>query len=426
MGVIGSSALPDGAPTYVERLADAALARNVEAFPAVMVVGPRASGKTTTAQHYARSVVRMDREAEAAAFRADPDAALRGLAEPALLDEWQEVPAVLGAVKRAVDAEPRPGRFLLTGSISGDVTQRAWPGTGRVIRIPMWGLTMREIGGRTSSPSFLAKATAGTPDAFTLPADVPDLRGYVELALRSGFPEAVLRTPDDAARRTWLSSYVDQLVMRDIHDLGGIRDAAAFRRYVTAVALSTAGVVQHKTLYEAAGIDRKTAERYDALLAAVFVTESVPAWWSNRLKRLTKAAKRYLVDAGLVAGVVGVDPSAVMRDGDLLGRVLDTFVAAQLRPELTADSGAAGRLHHLRTGEGRHEIDLVVEVADGRLVGVEVKATAAPGRGDAAHLGWLRDELGEKFAMGILAHTGPRVFTLDERILAVPIAALWG
>src|SRR3954453_5786963 len=108
-----------GAP-YIPRLVDPLIEDIFGALPAIMLVGPRATGKTTTAARYVRTVIRLDREQESAAFLADPDAALRRLPEPVLLDEWQLVPDVLGAVKRAVDADHRPGRFILTGSVWSD------------------------------------------------------------------------------------------------------------------------------------------------------------------------------------------------------------------------------------------------------------------------------------------------------------------
>lgn len=122
---------------YVDPLVDDELERVLGEFAAVMVVGPRACGKTTTSMRLAESVVRLDQPAMANVFRFDPDAALAERAEPVLLDEWQDAPEVLGAVKRSVDAEPRPGRFVLTGSVSGEVEAASWPGTGRLIRVPM-------------------------------------------------------------------------------------------------------------------------------------------------------------------------------------------------------------------------------------------------------------------------------------------------
>jgi uncharacterized protein len=132
------------------------------------VTGPRATGKTTTAERHANTVVRLDRAAQAVAFQADPDAALRAQREPVLLDEWQAVPSVLGAVKRAVDADPSPGRFLLTGSVRGDIDAETWPGTGRLVRLRMFGFSERELAARIAGPTFLEKLRAGDLDAFTL------------------------------------------------------------------------------------------------------------------------------------------------------------------------------------------------------------------------------------------------------------------
>lgn len=368
----------------------------------------------------ADSVVRLDRPAEAAAFMADPDAALAAQREPVLLDEWQAAPGVLGAVKRAVDAEPRGGRFLLTGSVRADLQAETWPGTGRLVRLPIFGLTQRELVGRATDEPFLDRLEAGT--AIDQRASAPDLSGYVDLALAGGFPEPALRL-SGTARTAWTDSYLEQLLTRDVASLTG-RRPSHLRRYFEAVAVNSAGVVEHKTIYDAAGIDRLTAVAYDALLADLFVVETAPAWFTNRLSRLTKTGKRYVVDPSLVGAALRLDRRGILRDGNLLGRLLDTFVAAQLRPEL-AVSANRPRLYHLREKNGRREIDLVAELGAERVVAFEVKATAAPRAADAAHLSWLRDQVGDRFVAGVLFHTGPSGFALGDRIHALPIASIW-
>ena len=407
---------------YRRRLVDSFVDQLFTQLSALMVIGPRAAGKTTSAARRAASTVSLDREAEAIAFAGDPDAALRGLPEPVLLDEWQAVPGVLGAVKRAVDADPRPGRFLLTGSVRAELENAVWPGTGRLVRVAMYPMTVREALGRVGPLGFFDRLADG--GELAVGVDPPDLRGYVDLALRGGFPEAALRLSGQP-RRAWLESYVEDLLTHDIEAAEeGRRDPRRLRRYFEAYALGSAGVMDHKKIYDAAEVNKATAVAYEGLLESLLVAEAVPAWRSNRLKRLVHQPKRYLIDPALIAAALRIEVAGVMRDGDLLGRVLDTFVAAQLRPEL-AVSASRPRLHHLRTEQGRHEVDLLGELAGGRLVGIEVKAGASPTREDARHLTWLRDRLGERFAAGVVLHTGPRLYELGERIVAAPICTLW-
>ena len=410
--------------SYRDRLVDALLAELFQELPAILIVGPRAVGKTTTARRFARTVIRLDRDAEAAAFRADPDVALRGLKEPVLLDEWQAVPSVLGALKRAVDDDPRPGRYLLTGSVRADLEAETWPGTGRLTRVALSGLVGREVLGSVEEPGLFERiVTEGVEAAVRAPADPPDLRGYVEMALAGSFPIPVLHL-QGPARRLWLDGYLDQILTRDASLVAGDRDPVRLRRYFEALASNTAGVVEDKTLYDAAGINARTAAAYDRLLANLFVVEAVPAWMTNRLKRLARSPKRYVADPGLVSAALRVDIDGVMRDGDLLGRILDSFVMAQVRGEISV-SASRLRAYHLRQQQGRHEVDVVLEAANGRVIGVEVKAEAAPTIRSARHLGWLRDELGDRFIAGVVLHTGPRPYGLGDRLSALPISTLW-
>ncbi len=408
--------------SYVARLADRRLTDLLARFPAINVVGPRACGKTTTARRHAAETVRLDRPLEAAAFRADPDAALRTATTPVLLDEWQDVPEVLGAIKRAVDDERGPGRFLLTGSVRADLETASWPGTGRLIRLPMSGLSERELAGEVDSELFLDRLAEGSLSGSPAPA-AWDLLGYVEAAVRGGFPEPALHLAPPE-RQQWIAGYLDQLVTRDAPGLGTPRDPLRLRRYLEVEALNTAGQPSDVTVASAAGIDRRTAVAYQTLLANLLVLDLVPAWTSNRLTRLVRAPKRYLTDPSLVAGIMTMTPTSVIRDGDVLGRLLDTFVAAQLRAELPFTRHQP-RLFHARERGGGHEVDLVVEYGARRVAGIEIKATSSPRRSDAAHLEWLREATGERFVAGVVLHTGTARIRFDETLWALPISALW-
>lgn len=394
----------------------------VDGVPAVLVVGPRGCGKTTTASRHAATTLRLDRPNERGVVTADPDAAIAAGPRPLLLDEWQLAPEVLGAVKRAVDVDFTAGQFVLTGSARADLVTTGWAGTGRVVRLAMWGLTQRELEGRGHEETTLLDVALDPAAAMPTVTDAPDFRVYVDRALRGGLPQVA--TADSATKRSrLLDAYVDQLVTRDVEAVSPRRNPAMLRTALRAIAASSGGIPAVERLIEATGLDRATIAAYDGVFEALMVTERVPPYLGNRLNRLAKRPKRYVTEPSLLGPLLGVDERTVSRDIDVLGRLLDTYVAAQLRPlvELTAPRA---RLLHLRDTNGEHEVDLIVEHPDGSVIACEVKATAAPDRSDARHLRWLADRLGPLFRRGIVFHTGPRSFQHDDDIWFLPIAAL--
>jgi uncharacterized protein len=408
---------------YLRRLVDPLLDELLAHVAAVLIVGPRATGKTTTAERRARTVIRLGEPAQAAALASNVDAVLATAELPVLIDEWQLVPDIMGAVKRAVDRGAAPGSYLLTGSSRADLQAEGWPATGRVVRVPLYGLTERERRQHLDVPSLVDHLFEGSPGPLGPLDPPPDIRHYLSCALASGFPEA-FRIASPRAHRLWLASYVDQLVLRDAVTAGQDRDPQRLRRYLRVLAANLAGVVNHRSLYEAASLNRLTATAYDGLLELLYVTERVPAWTQSRFCRLNQTPKRYLTDPALTAPLLNIDVRAVLRDGDLLGRIVDNFVFSQLRAEcIVADSAPV--IHHLRRSDARHEVDLLLEGPAGALVAIEIRAAATVTPADARHLIWLRDQTGDQMTAGVVFHTGPVAFQLDERIWALPIAAIW-
>jgi hypothetical protein len=419
METIAESTKPED---YVPRYVDKVLDDLFDDVAAVMLTGPRACGKTTTAARRATSVLRLDDPEQSRLFAGQPDAYVRRLPEPILIDEWQEVPESLGVVKRAVDSGSGTGRFLVTGSVRARHQGVTWPGTGRLVPLPMFGLTIGELERAPGAASFVERLfSPDDPEPGRL-GGAPDIFEYVDLAVRGGFPDAVAAKA--TTRTRWFNGYVEQLVHRDVLDLATVRTPARMAALFRAVGLSTAGVPALTTLTDAASIDARTAKAYLDLLEELRVIERVQPWLSNNLKRLTKAPKYYIVDSGLAAYLAGADSRRILNNGELLGRIVDTFVASQLRPLVALDASGM-TMHHLRSRDGDHEIDLVLEGADGRTVGIEVKAAAVVDPTDARHLAWFRDARGPEFTRGVVLHAGTSTFQLGERIWAMPIASLW-
>lgn len=175
----------------------------------------------------------------------------------------------------------------------------------------------------------------------------------------------------------------------------------------------------------ATGGSGSIAQPRQQLSAPIPMPLRMPAWSANQLNRLVRLPKRHLVDPAFAGPLLGADARAVLRNADLLGRILDSFVVAQLRAEC-AVSELSPRLFHARDANGRHEVDVLIEFADGRVIGIEIKADSAPGPGATRHLRWLRDGIGSRFVLGIVLHTGPRPFRIDGSIIALPICSLWG
>jgi len=408
---------------YRFRFADSALDALMADVPSVFLTGPRGCGKTTTGMRHVDRSVSLDVPGMAAAAQADPDLFLDRQQRPLFIDEWQEAPAVLGAVKRIVDSDPSAGQFLITGSVRSELGSGVWPGTGRLVRVAMAPMSQREILGFSGELSslFLHRFFM----SGELPTEGTELTSvdYVDAATQGGFPEAV-RMNSQRVRRAWLESYSEQLLARDIADLGESVDSIRLRQYVEVLSLNTAGVLAQSSLAQMAGISVITSERYDKLLADVGIVGNLQPWGRNRVSRIEKRPKRFLTDTGVALAAAGIDRDSVMVDGNLLGRVLEGLVFMQLRAEVLA-AEVSLRIFHLRTLNGRQEVDFVVEGPGGGILGIEVKASTQVTSRDARHLEWMKREFPREWRAGVVLHAGHDAYRLAEGIWALPIASLW-
>lgn len=409
----------------IKRFIDAEIAEWLSSVPAVMISGARYVGKTTTAASFAKTVLSLDK-GDYSILRDDPDTALKGLQEPIFIDEWQHLPAIVNTVKRTVDANPSPNRFLLAGSVestSRDPRSSA-PGRFRMIRI--YPLTVAEIKGIPTKPLFdrLTGRAVLNGAGQTLERD-----DYLRLAIRGGFPRTV--SLSDRQVQIYLTDYVDTILKRDFSQVAGPQTSTAgLLKYFQIYAECSGRATTDSKIYQTAGIDAKTAAHYKRILKNLYLIEELEPWFPNRPKRLKhtsdgfqKAPKRLLVDSGLMAASMQTDVQALIRQGHLMGNVLETFVLAQLRAEASV-AECWPRLYHLRNYR-RREIDLVAETKSGDIIAIEIKSKSTPGKDDADHIAWFRDEVGERFLAGLVLHTGPYSYSLGDRIRAVPISTLW-
>jgi hypothetical protein len=395
--------------------------------PVVFLTGARQTGKSTLARVIAQGPLRaryltFDDLATLGAARSDPDGFVRAITGPVVLDEIQRAPELYLPLKAAVDRERRPGRFLLTGSAHAMVLPRMSDAlVGRMQIITLWPLSQGELAGAREA---FVDAVFGKrlPDA----PSPPPLSWIVERLLVGGYPEAAARSragQGPGRRWEWLRGYVTTLVERDVRELAAVENLAQLPRLATIVAAWSGRILNFADLARICQIPETTLKRYLGLLRATYLMETLPAWGRELARRALRTPKILLTDTGLGAALLGIDRRRLAGEPTLLGPLLESFVAMELRKQLGWSTEPVS-LFHFRTRTGQ-EVDLVLERADGAVVGVEVKATASPAPRDFAGLRALEETAGHRFRRGVMLYAGQHVLPFGERLAAVPLSCLW-
>ncbi len=419
---------------YRRRVVDDELDTLLPSLTAISLEGAKGVGKTATATGRVRTVLALNDPRQRQVVAADPG--LIGRVEPpVLLDEWQLEPTVWDQVRTLVDADPSGGRFLLTGSAGPTREARIHSGAGRIVRLVMRPLALSERGLIPPTVSLAGLLTGARPPVT---GDSPiDLATYTDEILRSGFPG--IRPLPPRPRRIQLDSYLARALDHDLEENGiRVRKPAALRAWLTAYAAATATTAAYNVILDAATPGdgdkptRQTVAIYRENLERLFLLDPLPAWVPSLspLKRLTASPKHHLVDPALAARLIGVDASALLRgagdrlapnDGPLLGALFESLAVQTVRVLAQA---AEARVHHLRTKSGDHEIDIVIEGPDRRIVAAEVKLNPVVTDDDTTHLRWLHNTIGERAADLIVLTTGPHAYRRPDGVAVIPLALL--
>ncbi|HVS73696.1 MAG TPA: ATP-binding protein [Phycisphaerae bacterium] len=390
----------------------------------VFVQGARQTGKSTLVRHMrgaeARPYFTLDDAATLAAAEGDPTGFVSGLGEAVVIDEVQRAPGLALAIKAAVDRGRRPGRFLLTGSANALVLPKlAEALAGRIEIHTLWPLSQGELEGRRET--FLDAVFSG--HFRVAGGGESEWPGLVERMGRGGYPEMLSRSSEER-RRAWFGSYVTSIVQRDVRDITNIRDVSDLPRLLALVGTRAASLLDYADIARGTGIPQTTVKRHMALLEATFLVQTLPAWFTNIGKRLVKAPKMLINDTGLLMYLLGTGTERLREDRTLGGSMLENFVAMELFKQ-SGWSKVQPKLHHFRT-HGGEEVDLVLEDREGRIVGIEVKASASVNGGTFRGLQALAQAAGNKFVRGVVLYTGGAAVSFGEKLVAAPVDALWG
>lgn len=419
---------------YVRRFVDDELDALLPELPAIVLEGARGVGKTASAERRAATAYYLDDPAHHALAQAAPGELLSG-SHPILIDEWQRVPAVWDAVRRAVDHGAQPGSFLLTGSAT-PTDAPTHSGAGRIATIRMRPMSLPERG-VTSPTVSLSRLLSGDRPSLEGASEVT-MADYVDEIARTGFPG--FRRLHGRALRRQIDGYVSRIVEADFREQGySVRRPQVLSAWLRAYGAATSTTASFETIRDAATGGqsdkpaRKTTEPYRDILSRLWILDPLLPWIPSRntLNRLSRSPKHHLVDPGLAVRLLGIDRagllsgdeagSPIAERGQLLGNLFESLVTLCLR--IYAQTAEAN-VYHLQLHGGRHEIDTIVERSDGKVVAVEVKLGRSVTDSDVAHLSWLQSQLGGNLLDAIVVNSGPAAYRRPDGIGVVPAALL--
>lgn len=403
------------------RHAAAAVSEALTDTRVVLVNGARQCGKSTLVAHIGSDLAAtwrsLDRAATRQAAETDPTSFVE-VEQLMVIDEVQRVPDLLLAIKETVDSDPRPGRFLLTGSAKV-MALRAVPDAlpGRMETIELWPLSQGEIDGQPDR--FIDAAFALGPKVDH--NSTQTRTDYAERVTRGGFPEAISRTGKRRAR--FFQSYVADLINREVLQLSEIERGSEMRALIRLSAARSGQLLVPGTLGGQIGLPRDTVTRYLRLLEEVFLIKRVPAWSRNLSARATSTPKVAMVDSGVAARLCGADVATLLTPGSPWGQLLEGFVLMELARQVTW-SDQDVELYHYRTKDGV-EVDAVLENSRREVIAIEVKASATVRPEDFRGLRHLDERLGDDLLAGYVLYTGPETLPFGPKFRALPVSALW-
>ncbi|MET0746451.1 MAG: ATP-binding protein [Microvirga sp.] len=385
-----------------------------------MIVGPRRAGKTTLVRKMGGTgwtYSTLDDQTALEAAQSDPAGFVRGL-DRAIIDEIQRAPNLLLAIKKTVDEDDRPGRFLLAGSANVLTLPRVADSlAGRMEIIRMLPLARAEIENR--APTFLERLFEGKLQSQR-DAIVGD--ALVQLVLRGGFPEVISRD-SERRRQDWARSYLNAILTRDLRDIAEVEKLTELPKFVRLLAEHSGQLANYSKLANGISVNHRTGQRYVGLLEQVFLIATLPPWYTNALKRIVKTPKLHFLDSGLLAAVRGLTFDRIKRDRGAFGSLLESFVFSEVLKLMTA-SDLRLTPHHFRDRDTR-EVDIVLESDDGMIAAIEVKASATVKASDFSGLRALAEACGDRFAFGVVLYDSMDTVRFGDRLAAAPISCLW-
>lgn len=393
-------------------------------FAAVVLQGARQVGKSTFASlltegRPVRSLT-LDDPGTLAAARADPATFVDQLAEGTLvIDEIQRAPELLLPLKASIDRDRRPGRFVLTGS-SDLLRLRGTPDSlaGRAVTVELRAFSQGEL--RRPADDLVARIRAGVDaGAFSTTMGRGD---YAPLLAAGGYPEA--QRLGGRVRNAWFDSYVERLMRRDVADLAPRVDGERVSSVLRLIAANQSGEFVRARVARDAAISERSMPTYLELLAAMYLIDVVRPWTPNLTSRESSRPKVVVSDPGLALRLSRVAEQQLLPvDSPYLGAAMEGFVTAELLKQ-RAWSAEEFELFHFRDRNGL-EVDLVVELADGAVIGIEVTSGATVRPEHFSGLTALRDRLGDRFVGGYVLNTAPSGAVFADRLASLPVAALW-
>jgi hypothetical protein len=390
--------------------------------PAVLIHGPRQSGKTTLARAVGEArgyrYVSFDDDAMVAAAKGDPIGFVARLPGKSILDEIQRVPEIFTSLKAEIDRRRTPGRFILAGSANVLLVPRLSDSlAGRLGILRLHPLAQSEIEG--TRPRFIDALFRGQFKTGLSERLGEDLARRI---VDGGYPAALARRAP-ARRRAWYRDYVETEVQRDIRDLSRLRSLDTIPKLLALTAAHTARLINVADLAAPFELTRQTIHEHVTLLERVFLVERLPPWHANRIGRLVKRPKLHVGDTGVACALLGLDAARLDADRPTIGSMLETFVLQELRRQAASRPDPLGFFHYRDRDD--FEVDIVLEEGYGSVAGVEVKAAATVSQADLRGLRKFREVAGKRFVAGVVFYDGSAVINFGDGLFGMPVRNLW-